>query len=229
MITLDSDLLVLHDLRHLNASFQDFTPNQVAGFAGEQAEYYKKGWYMQALRGERQGEKNKDLKKLPFYPPYGLNTGVGLLWIERLRQANFSTKVASLVEYYGAPNFALGDQDIWNTYLALEPEEAFLLPCEWNVRTDSLCPRREDPGTKILHGSRFTLHSKSRPEAKAWRLLRDTIELVPSPAPSGTDDSALTPEERRELALQALRAELRRLTRIPKKDHDDWKVSLPWP
>jgi hypothetical protein len=48
-----------------------------------------------------------------------------------------------------------GDQDVYN-HLFAEKDEVYVLPCIWNVRSDSRCNIVSDIG--ILHGNRKLFH-----------------------------------------------------------------------
>jgi hypothetical protein len=123
---------------------------------------------------------------MPYFGPTGLNTGVVLVKGQKLRQgaAKFVQSFVSIIKKYGPEAFILPEQvldcqsfnsnfvakyntclvnrhqDAINVYGYLNPEKINVLPCQWNVRTDSLCRNRTN--TMIMHGSRKGLWGKQQ-------------------------------------------------------------------
>lgn len=164
LVVLDADTFFCDDVSKLWQQFGNFKADQQVGLAAEQDIFYERGWYAKGcLAGEPGYEECP-----PFPAPSGLNSGVALLQLDRLRQATFAQQVADIVADYGR-RLKLADQDVWNVYAHLHPKRIHELPCEWNVRTDSRCQRRN--ATALMHGNRWTLHHTRRPFAKAWMKL----------------------------------------------------------
>tara|TARA_B110001452_G_scaffold230682_1_gene207197 strand:- start:491 stop:1774 length:1284 start_codon:yes stop_codon:yes gene_type:complete len=78
-----------------------------------------------------------------YYGTSGVNTGVFF----------FHTIPGAFIDYmktYKGP-LRLGDQDVINAYFHEFPKQVRLLPCDWNVRMDSMCENRQPI---IIHGNR---------------------------------------------------------------------------
>ena len=90
------------------------------------------------------------------YQPFGVNAGVLLLNLTRMRSSGFVAFALNYTKYS-----RLGDQDILNEWLESRREQAYILPCELNRRTDSRCdaPMHAEPA--VLHGNRAAFeHAK---------------------------------------------------------------------
>ncbi|XP_023347540.1 glucoside xylosyltransferase 1 isoform X2 [Eurytemora carolleeae] len=97
---------------------------------------------------------------VPSYGERGLNTGVVLLNLDRMRNTEKSwtdTILALYVKYQ--KKMRLGDQDIFNTYFNQNPEKVYDLDCTWNYREalcskgKNFCPSAGESGVSILHGN----------------------------------------------------------------------------
>jgi hypothetical protein len=98
---------------------------------------------------------------VPFYGLTGLNSGVvmvrsKLLAKSRKAQQEYVVFFVNLMNTFGASAFLLADQDALNAYAYHHPDKIAIMPCEWNVRTDSLCRNRTR--TALMHGSRKAFH-----------------------------------------------------------------------
>lgn len=163
LVLLDADTVLCDDVSELWRLFGNFSADNQFGMAGEQDQYYEKGWYTNGC-GNWIHTKNS-VECPPYYKPYGLNSGVSMLRLDRLRAASFNNTVADIVAKF-SKRLKLADQDVWNVYAQAAPQNAFLMPCEWNVRTDSLCRQRSM--VKLLHGSRWSFHHEARSIGQAW-------------------------------------------------------------
>ena len=109
----------------------------------------------------------------PFAPPFGLNSGVVLFDLHKLRSQGADAHLQAvrrvLAEYPG--RLRMADQDVYNVLAFSRGVGVRTLPCRWNVRTDSLCRNRSNVG--LMHGSRWSLHHQGRPFSKAWLKLAD--------------------------------------------------------
>ena len=81
------------------------------------------------------------------FEPNGLNSGVMLVNLTRWRERDFTGFVLNY-DWKAMPS-ELPDQDLLNVYFRTRREEMYVLPCRWNMRTDSDCAVSE-PG--IWHG-----------------------------------------------------------------------------
>jgi lipopolysaccharide biosynthesis glycosyltransferase len=94
------------------------------------------------------------------WPAMGVNTGVLLVDLERMRQRNVT------FETFVVPSEGListvGDQAFLNTWLSRHPEELGILPCKWNKRADSNCRDWSDENLRhrsgIAHGPNNAFH-----------------------------------------------------------------------
>ena len=73
--------------------------------------------------------------KFPFYGELGLNSGVMLMHLERMRTTGWEDEMRRLKAAWGR-RVVYGDQDLINIFFADHPERLFLYPCMWNYRTD---------------------------------------------------------------------------------------------
>lgn len=97
----------------------------------------------------------------PFYGKYGLNSGVMLMNLKKMRESKWHQQIPKI---YGRYNLSLvfGDQDIINIYFNFNPDQLYLLPCDVNYRPDfcmytSMCPVNN--GIKVIHGNRGYFHN----------------------------------------------------------------------
>ncbi|XP_076113671.1 glucoside xylosyltransferase 2-like [Mytilus galloprovincialis] len=88
-----------------------------------------------ALVLEHEGAGNYRFARHPYYGESGLNSGVLLMNLTRIRR---STWLDSMVRYYVQykPHIRYGDQDLINIYFYYYTDEVYVYPCEWNYRTD---------------------------------------------------------------------------------------------
>ena len=144
-IYIDIDTYVLSDIHELYwIARSQFGRNQWSGFTMENEN--GRGWY-----------KNHNTASIARGHNSGVNTGVWLFDARKWRMSNFT-------KFWKGYNKTarLGDQDIINEYFYQHDNEIYVLPCEWNSRSDSECSI--SPLRGILHGNRGSL---KRPY-KAW-------------------------------------------------------------
>eukprot|EP00730_Choanoeca_flexa_P001025 TRINITY_DN10448_c0_g1_i2.p1 TRINITY_DN10448_c0_g1~~TRINITY_DN10448_c0_g1_i2.p1 ORF type:complete len:367 (+),score=29.36 TRINITY_DN10448_c0_g1_i2:93-1193(+) len=161
VIYLDADVLVLSNIVELWRQFDSFNSTQTAAMVPE-GEDLASNWYRhQALH--------------PYYGQLGLNSGVMLMHLARLRQADFSVRMGEILNVY-KDNITWGDQDLLNIYYAQHPEALLELDCSWNFRPDH-CQYGMDCDTKrvkILHGNRGVfVNTKDTPNVRP-------VNIVPS-------------------------------------------------
>lgn len=91
-------------------------------------------------------------KELPFFGRRGLNAGILLLSLERLRSSGFNRERDRIVRHFNPKKaLPLGDQDVLNAYAHKFPHHVHVLPCTMNFRSDSAC---YEGFPVILHGNR---------------------------------------------------------------------------
>lgn len=148
----DSDTLFLLPPHEMFQIFIHFNSTQIAALSNE-SENENTGWYNRFARH-------------PFYGKLGLNSGVMLMDLTRMREFQWEQRSKHIYENYNL-SLVFGDQDIINIYFHFHPNELFLLPCEMNYRPDhcmymSLCPAKE--GVRLIHGNRGYFHkAESQP------------------------------------------------------------------
>lgn len=148
IIYVDSDLIFLSPPQDIFQMLRRFNSTQLAGLAPE-SESKNTGWYTRFARH-------------PFYGPHGVNSGVMLMNLTRMREVEWELKLLPIYDQYNL-NLVFGDQDIINIYFFFHPDELFVLPCEYNYRPDHCmygvksCQTADD-GIKIIHGNRGYFH-----------------------------------------------------------------------
>ena len=147
VIYLDTDTLVLGDLGLLWQEFDTFGPKTVFGLTKESELELGLTWY-----------ETGHLKQ--FYGTTGVNAGVALISIEHW-PPGLSERIGALATDSKLNKlWVLGDQDIINWILAEQPELVQLIPCSWNLRSDSHC-KGDDAARTILHGNRGQMYKRS--------------------------------------------------------------------
>lgn len=154
VLYVDSDTLFLSPPNEIFQTFRLFNSTQIAALSTE-SENENTGWYSRFARH-------------PFYGKLGLNSGVMLMDLARMRELKWEQKSKNIYETYNLRGvLVFGDQDIINIYFHFHAHELFLLPCEMNYRPDhcmymSLCPAIN--GIKLIHGNRGYFHkAESQP------------------------------------------------------------------
>lgn len=151
ILYLDSDTLFLSSPAEIWTYFDHFNSSQIAAMSPEH-EDQNAGWYNRFARH-------------PFYPPLGINSGVMLMNLTRMRAFNWTEKILPIFDEYKM-KLVWGDQDIINILFHFHSDKLYLFPCDYNYRADhcmymSVCPIKE--GIKILHGNRGYFHSLAQP------------------------------------------------------------------
>ncbi|XP_036181971.1 LARGE xylosyl- and glucuronyltransferase 2 isoform X4 [Myotis myotis] len=122
VIVLDTDVTFASDIAELWALFAHFSDEQVIGLVENQSD-----WYL--------GNLWRNHKPWPALGR-GFNTGVILLWLDRLRLAGWEQmwKLTATQELLTLPATSLADQDIFNAVIKGHPALVQSLPCVWNVQ-----------------------------------------------------------------------------------------------
>lgn len=148
VLYVDSDTLFLsppHDTFQLLYRFNMW---QIAGFAPE---------------SESNDSHYPKYARHPFYGKHGLNSGIALMNLTKMREVDWEKKVVAIFEQYQS-SLLYPDQDIINIYFYYHPDEIHALQCEYNYRSDQCdqgmksCPTAFD-GIKIIHGNRRIFHN----------------------------------------------------------------------
>ncbi|XP_026995629.2 xylosyl- and glucuronyltransferase LARGE2s [Tachysurus fulvidraco] len=122
VIVLDTDITFATDIAELWAIFRKFTAKQVIGLVENQSD-----WYL--------GNLWKNHKPWPALGR-GFNTGVILLYLERLRKLGWEQmwRLTAERELMSMLSTSLADQDIFNAIIKQNPVLVHQLPCFWNVQ-----------------------------------------------------------------------------------------------
>ncbi|XP_066490805.1 xylosyl- and glucuronyltransferase LARGE2 isoform X2 [Tiliqua scincoides] len=122
VIVLDTDITFATDIGELWAIFGKFSDKQVIGLVENQSD-----WYL--------GNLWKNHKPWPALGR-GFNTGVILLFLERLRQIGWEQmwRLTAERELMSMLSTSLADQDIFNAVIKQSPSLVLQLPCFWNVQ-----------------------------------------------------------------------------------------------
>jgi len=165
VLYMDSDTLFLESASHLWRVLDDFNPNNLMAFShGNCYNYNPETPY-------------------PFYGKLGLNSGVLLMHLDRIRTAKFwvkapSDKLLKSLEWEEALHFIKkeytllhGDQSMLNILFSFNPSKGLEFPCNMNYqllfckftdcphecckpKPDGVeCPEVEEQGIKVLHGA----------------------------------------------------------------------------
>jgi len=159
VIILDTDVTFATDIGRLWAVFQSLDQNQALGLVENQSDWYIPG---------------KLWKNHRPWPALGrgLNTGVILMDLARLRKTNWSQtwRMVAETDLVTMLSTSLADQDVFNAVLRRQTELLFRLPCQWNVQlsdnslSDSLCygKHRETPVNVVHFNSPKKINSDNR-------------------------------------------------------------------
>ncbi|KAM3624824.1 uncharacterized protein V6R79_002119 [Siganus canaliculatus] len=122
VIVLDTDITFATDIAELWGIFRKFTDKQVIGLVENQSD-----WYL--------GNLWKNHKPWPALGR-GFNTGVILLYLERLRRIGWEQmwRLTAERELMNMLSTSLADQDIFNAFIKQNPVLVHQLPCFWNVQ-----------------------------------------------------------------------------------------------
>ncbi|XP_039994839.1 LARGE xylosyl- and glucuronyltransferase 2 [Xiphias gladius] len=122
VIVLDTDITFATDIAELWGIFRKFTEKQVIGLVENQSD-----WYL--------GNLWKNHKPWPALGR-GFNTGVILLYLERLRRIGWEQmwRLTAERELMSMLSTSLADQDIFNAFIKQNPVLVHQLPCFWNVQ-----------------------------------------------------------------------------------------------
>ncbi|XP_055069059.2 glucoside xylosyltransferase 2 [Misgurnus anguillicaudatus] len=177
LLYVDTDVLFLRPMDDIWKFLKDFNSTQLAAMAPEH-EIPKIGWYSRFARH-------------PFYGLTGVNSGVMLMNLTRIRSTLFrNSMIASGLSWENLlhplyqkykNHITWGDQDLLNIIFHYNPECLYIFPCQWNYRPDhcmygSNCKSAEEEGVSVLHGNRGVYHDDKQP---AFRAVYDAIHEYP--------------------------------------------------
>lgn len=156
VLYVDTDILFLRPLDDLWRLFDRFKPEQLAALAPE-GEVAALNWY-------------KRFAQHPYVQPLGVNSGVMLMDLRKMREARWRERILAYRGQY--KSIPWGDQDLINIFFAESPEMLYVFSCDWNFRPDhcmygSNCKAAEESGVSIVHGNRRAFHDGKQPTFKA--------------------------------------------------------------
>ena len=147
IVYVDSDTIFLSPPHDFVEQFKEFNATQFIGISSE-IEDENIGWYPRFARH-------------PYYGNYGVNSGVMLMKLDKMRQLKWERQITDIYETFNT-RIVFGDQDLINIYFSSNPQQLFLMPCEFNYRPDHcmflMCPAKE--GIKLIHGNRGYFHKE---------------------------------------------------------------------
>ncbi|KAJ8002676.1 hypothetical protein DPEC_G00161360 [Dallia pectoralis] len=174
LLYVDTDILFLQPVEEIWFLLSLFNSTQLAAMAPEHEEP-RIGWYNRFARH-------------PYYGKTGVNSGVMLMNMTRIRKKYFKNDMTSVplkweellmpvLQKYKL-NITWGDQDLLNIIFHHNPDSLYLFPCQWNYRPDhciygSNCLTAEQEGVFILHGNRGVYHDDKQP---AFRAVYEAIQ-----------------------------------------------------
>ncbi|XP_030633612.1 glucoside xylosyltransferase 2 [Chanos chanos] len=177
LLYVDTDVIFLRPMDDIWKFLKAFNSTQLAAMAPEH-EIPKIGWYSRFARH-------------PFYGVTGVNSGVMLMNLTRIRKTLFKNSMIAaglswedllhpLYQKY-KNHITWGDQDLLNIIFHYNPECLYIFPCQWNYRPDhcmygSNCKGAEEEGVSILHGNRGVYHDDKQP---AFKVVYDAIREYP--------------------------------------------------
>lgn len=168
LLYVDTDILFLRPVDDIWSLLKQFNSTQIAAMAPEHEEP-RIGWYNRFARH-------------PYYGRTGVNSGVMLMNMTRMRRKYFKNDMTTVRLRWGdilmpllkkyKLNITWGDQDLLNIIFFHNPESLFVFPCQWNYRPDhciygSNCQEAEEEGIFILHGNRGVYHDDKQPAFRA--------------------------------------------------------------
>ncbi|KAJ3642251.1 hypothetical protein Zmor_025053 [Zophobas morio] len=157
VLYMDTDTLFLTPVESIWTYFHKMNSSQMAALAPEH-EDPNVGWYNR-------------FAKHPFYGKLGVNSGVMLMNLTRMRAFQWSEYVVPIYRKYKL-KITWGDQDIINIIFHYHPGKLYLYSCRYNFRPDhcmymSVCKPAEKYGVAVIHGSRGFFHSEKQPVFQA--------------------------------------------------------------
>lgn len=106
LLYVDTDILFVSDVTQIWSHFNEFNSTQLAALSPEH-EDKNMGWYNRFARH-------------PYYGELGLNSGVMLMNLTRMRESHFVDKIHPLYEKYKY-NITWGDQCLLNILFHFHP------------------------------------------------------------------------------------------------------------
>ncbi|KAK4025322.1 hypothetical protein OUZ56_014397 [Daphnia magna] len=157
ILYMDVDTVFLSSPLHIWQHLSKMNTTQMVAL-GPETQDYTIGWYPQFTNH-------------PYYGKYGLNAGVMLMNLTKMRQFGWEKYVIHVYEQY-KNRILWGDQDVINAIFHFHPEKLYVFPCHHNYvpgqcSITSLCQEAEQQGVYIIHGYADAFISDQLPALKA--------------------------------------------------------------
>ncbi|XP_030849201.1 glucoside xylosyltransferase 1-like isoform X3 [Strongylocentrotus purpuratus] len=157
LLYVDTDILFIRPVEEIYSFFKQFNSTQMAALAPEH-EAKNIGWYNRFARH-------------PYYGETGMNSGVMLMNLTRMRRFGWTQTIVPLYHEYKL-KITWGDQDLINILFHDYPQGLFPYACEWNYRPDHCmysnnCHRTNEHGIAVIHGNRGVYHNMKQPAFRA--------------------------------------------------------------
>lgn len=167
LLYVDTDILFLVPVEEIWQHFSKMNSTQMAALTPEH-EDYATGWYNR-------------FAKHPYFEPLGVNSGVMLMNLTRMRRFGWREYVIPIHQKYKL-KITWGDQDIINIIFHYHPDKLYIYPCRYNFRPDhcmynSVCKSAEEDGVAVLHGNRGSFHNDKQIAFKAVYRAMEEFEL----------------------------------------------------
>ncbi|XP_046984397.1 glucoside xylosyltransferase 1 isoform X1 [Schistocerca americana] len=171
LLYVDTDTLFLGPLEDVWRHFELMNSSQIAALTPEH-EDPNTGWYNRFARH-------------PYYGKLGVNSGVMLMNLTRMRTFRWTDYVVPIYKEYKL-KITWGDQDIINIIFHFHPDKLYVYPCRYNYRPDhcmymSVCHSADKEGVAVLHGSRGSFHSEKQPPFHALYTAMEEYQLGTDP------------------------------------------------
>ncbi|CAH2258307.1 jg10527 [Pararge aegeria aegeria] len=152
-IYVDTDTLFLGPANELWHTFTKFNSSQISAMTLED-DNPNVSWYPR-------------FAKHPFYGKYGLNSGVMLMNLTRMRDFGWVDYVTPIMLKWKL-YIPWGDQDIINIIFHYHSRAVHVMSCRYNYRSDQCmygdaCEDASRRGVFALHGSRGAFHGNKQP------------------------------------------------------------------
>ncbi|XP_059473831.1 glucoside xylosyltransferase 1 [Neocloeon triangulifer] len=171
LLYVDTDTLFLTPLERIWQHLHHFNSSQMAALTPEH-EDRATGWYNRFARH-------------PYYGPLGVNSGVMLMNLTRMRNFGWIDYVMPIYQEYKL-KITWGDQDIINILFHFHPDKLYVYPCRYNFRPDhcmymSVCESADKEGVAVVHGNRGSFHSEKQPAFHAVYRAMEEYQLGTDP------------------------------------------------
>ena len=194
VIYVDTDSLFLAPIEDLWSYFNSMKEEQLIGVVIQHEPGSEGAWYTWGA--------------LPAYKERGLNAGVLLMNLTRMRQSNWESQMLPTYLKY-KPHIGLADQDILNAYLHFHPELVMEIPCIWNYRRthcDHLknqCKEAAKDGAALLHGNKQVFFTTEHP---AFKKVYDALRTFDAQDPQSWTAVTPNPKSKQKLSYAIQKA-----------------------